>query len=156
MSEYFLMNNNTKLLRFKAAVDELSQEYCEDIERYSSLLPFGTISDWLDNQNYAKHKEHLQRCLKEWQLDTIKGFLGVTHALGLNDTLWVRRADETLTWEQVSLYSNDFTDVVAKTAFTKGLQVLKLSSTSTEFTSEGSFAKCWIRDKIGRIQLYKK
>ena len=158
MSEYFLMNKNSKLLLFRIAVDELSQEYCEEIERYSTLLPpsFGTIADWLDRRNYAKHKAHLQRWLKEWQLDTIKGFLGVTHALGLNDTLWVRRADEALTWEQVSLYTNDFTDVVAKTAFSKGLQGLKLSSTSPEFTSEGSFAKCWIRDKSGRIQLYKK
>ena len=58
--------------------------------------------------------------------------------------------------EQVSLYTNDFTDVVAKTAFSNGLQGLKLSSTSPEFTSEGSFAKCWIRYKMGRIQLYKK
>ena len=67
---------------------------------------FGTITEWLDKRNHAKHKAHLQRWLREWQLDTIKGFLGVTQALGLNDTLWVRRADESLTWEQVSLYTN--------------------------------------------------
>ena len=152
------MNKNTKLLLFRVAVDEFSQEYCDEIERYSYPLPpsFSTIADWLDKRNYAKHKAHLQRWLREWLLDTIKGFLGVTHSLGLNDTLWVRRADESLTWEQVSLYTNDFTDVVAKTAFTKGLQGLKLSSTSPEFTSEGSFAKCWIRGKAGSIQLYKK
>ena len=68
MSEYFLMNKNSKLLLFRIAVDELSQEYCEEIERYSTLLPpsFGTIADWLDRRNYAKHKAHLQRWLKKW------------------------------------------------------------------------------------------
>ena len=76
--------------------------------------------------------------------------------MGLNDTLWVCKADENLKWQNVSFYSNDFTDIVAKTAFSKGLQGLKLSSTSPEFTSEGSFEKCWIRDKEGHIELYKK
>ena len=160
MSEYFLMNKNVKLLLFRVDADELSQEYSREIERYvdDALLPpgFKSIEDWLGKRNYAKHKEHLQRWLAEWQMDSLVGFLEVTHALGLNDTLWVRKADESVSWEQVSLYSNDFTDVVAKTAFTKGLQGLKLSSTSPEFTSEGSFEKCWIRDKAGHIQLYKK
>ena len=160
MSEYLLMNKNSKLLLFSVRVDELFQQYSEEIERYvdNTLLPpnFVSIQEWIDKRNYAKHKNHLRRWLKEWQLDTIQGFLDVTHALGLNDTLWVRNAGDNLSWEQVSLYTNDFTDVVSKTAFTKGLQGLKLSSTSPEFTSEGSFEKCWIRDKAGQIQLYKK
>ncbi len=157
MTEYLLMNKNSRLLRFSVALDEFSQSHCEEIERYGLPLPpsFSTIHDWVDRRNYVKHKAHLQRWLREWQLDTLRGFIDITHALGLNDTLWVRKADENLTWEQVSLYTNKFTDVAAQTAFTRGLQVLKLSSTSPEFTSEGSFAKCWIRDKSGCIQLYK-
>ena len=156
--EYYLLNKDTQLLLFRVCVDENSQQYCEEIERYVECLPsgFSSVQEWVERRNYAKHKHHLQRWLKEWQLDTIQGFLDVTHALGLNDTLWVRKADDNLSWEQVSLYTNDFTDVVAKTAFSKGLQGLKLSSTSPEFTSEGSFEKCWIRDKAGQIQLYKK
>ena len=158
MSEDLLMNKNSKLLLFSVRVDENFQQYCEELERYAENLPswFSTVHEWLNRRNYAKHKHHLQRWLKEWQLDTIQGFLDVTHALGLNDTLWIRKADDNLSWEQVSLYTNDFTDVVANTAFSKGLQGLKLSSTSPEFTSEGSFEKCWIRDKAGQIQLYKK
>ena len=160
MCEYFLMNNNSKLLLFSVCIDELSQCYCKELERYvaDELLPLGfsNIQAWTDRRNYAKHKYHLQRWPKEWQLDTISGFLDVTHALGLNDTLWVRRADDNLSCENVSLYSNEFSDVVAKTAFSKGLQGLKLSSTSPEFTSEGSFEKCWVRDKTGCIKLYKK
>lgn len=160
MCEYFLMNKNSKLLLFRVRKDDFSQFFCEEIERYvdDALLPpgFRSIQEWTDRRNYAKHKSHLQKWLRLWQLDTVKGFLDVTHALGLNDTLWVRKADESISWENVSLYSNDFSDVVAKTAFSKGLQGLQLSSTSPEFTSEGSFEKCWIKNKAGNIFLYKK
>lgn len=160
MNEYFLMNKNTKLQLFSVVCDDYSQYSCQEIERYvdNSLFPpdFISIQNWLDRRNYAKHKSHLKVWLKEWQIDTIKGFIDITHALGLNDTLWVRKVDDNLSWQNVSLYSNQFTDVVAKTAFSKGLHGLKLSSTSPEFTSEGSFEKCWVRDKTGTIKLYKK
>ena len=67
----------------------------------------------------------------------------------------MKQASSSLTWPEVSLYSNDFNDVAAVTAFSKGLQGLRLSSTSPEFTSEGSFAKCWVRDGSD-VLLYKK
>ncbi|MBQ4469894.1 MAG: hypothetical protein II917_07145 [Synergistaceae bacterium] len=160
MTEYFLMNKNVKLLFFHIKQDENGQYYCEEIRRYvdKELLPpgFCSIHNWIDRRDYAKHKEHLHRWLRQWQIDTLKGFVDITHALGLNDTLWVKGADENLSWENVSLYSNNFDDVAAKTAFTKGLQGLQLSSTSPEFTSEGSFEKCWVRNSSGIIKLYKK
>ena len=160
MNEYMLMNKNSKLLLFSIQFDDWSVPYCEEIEFYvdDDLLPpgFSSIYDWLNKRNYAKHKEHLKKWLKLWQIDTLQGFVDVTHALGLNDTLWVKKADSNLTWQNVSLYSNDFDDVAAKTAFSKGLHGLQLSSTSPEFTSEGSFEKCWIRNKNGSISLYKK
>lgn len=160
MCEYILKNKDKDLLAFTASLDNFSQYVCKEVERYVSdeLLPpsFISISEWLERRNYAKHKAHLLRWLREWQIDTVKGFIDITHALGLNDTLWVCPAETTLTWSDVSLYSNEFNDVVAKTAFSKGLNGLKLSSTSPEFTSEGSFVKCWVRNNNGSISLYKK
>lgn len=160
MTEYFLMNKNSILLLFGIKQDENGQYFCEELRRYvdNDLLPpgFRSIQTWLDRRDYAKHKEHLHKWLKQWQIDTLKGFVEVTHALGLNDTLWVKKAEDNLSWENVSLYSNNFTDVAAKTAFIKDLQGLQLSSTSPEFTSEGSFEKCWGRNSSGTIMMYKK
>ena len=160
MIEYYLKNKNKKLLLFTVKYDSFSQEYCEEIERYVELpeLPpsFIDIESWIERRNYAKHKEHLAHWLKEWNLNTISGFIDITHGLGLNDTLWISPANSSLTWEAVNLYTNDFTDVVSKTAFSRGLHGLKLSSTSPEFTSEGSFEKCWVRENDGHIYLYKK
>lgn len=93
--------------------------------------------------------------LKEWQMDTPEGFLQVSRALGLNDTLWVKPEPSALRWADVSLYANPFDDVAARTAFETGLHGLQLSSTSPEFTSEGSYPKCWHREP-GGIMLYKQ
>ena len=160
MWEYILKNKNKDLLAFTVSVDDFSQYTCKEVERYvpDELLPpsFFSISEWLERRNYAKHKSHLLRWLHQWQIDTVKGFIDITHALGLNDTLWVCPSESSLSWENVSLYSNDFNDVVSNTAFSRGLNGLKLSSTSPEFTSEGSFEKCWVRQNDGSIMLYKK
>lgn len=160
MSEYCLMNKDNALIRFSIMENGLIDDYkVVEIERYvgEDVLPpkFVDMTSWIDSRNYAKHKDHLRKWLKEWQIDNAKGFVDLTHALSLNDSLWVKPVDSDLSWGTVNLYSNDFTDVVAKTAFEKGLHGLKLSITSPEFTSEGSFEKCWIKEDDG-IYLYKK
>ena len=157
--EYYLMNKDRELMLFRVTGDDMEQLACSEVETYVSpeeLPPrFKNIDLWVDRRNYAKHKEHLHKWLKEWQIDNVEGFLSLTHALSLNDTLWVRPAGFTLQWEKVSLYRNEFTDVVSRTAFEKGLHGLQLSSTSPEFTSEGSFEKCWVKEG-DQIFLYKK
>ncbi len=160
MGKYYLMNKNRKLMMFDIEEDIATGEYeCHEIEKYcdkESFPPrFADIYTWINFRNNAKHKDHLKKWLKEWQIDNILGFIEVTHALSLNDSLWVKSCDSPLTWEKVNLYNNEFTDVVSKTAFDRGLKGLKLSTTSPEFTSEGSFEKCWIREEDG-IYLYKK
>lgn len=156
MREYFLMNKDNKILRFHLE-DRIGSQACVLDMEYCQKMPIGfkNINDWVTNRNFAKHKEHLRKWLKEWQLDTTEGFLNITHGLGLNDTLWVKSVDSSLTWADVNLYHNDFSDVVEYTAFEKGLQGLKIETTSPEFTSEGTFAKCWKR-RNGSIFLLKR
>lgn len=155
---YLLMNKNRPLLSFYAK-EAISGYHLEELETFANpqLFPprFNNINTWISNRNYAKHKEHLQKWLHEWGIDNTVGFIELTHALSLNDSLWVKPETSSLTWEQVNLYTNDFTDVVSVTAFETGLHELKLSTTSPEFTSEGSFEKCWIKETDG-IYLYKK
>lgn len=158
MNIYYLMNKETPLLSFYIQ-DEYGEKtaYQDECFVHSSLLPvgFSDIQSWLNMRNFAKHKEHLRKWLKEWQIDNLEGFISVTHGLSLNDTFWICPENSTLHWNEINLYTNDFSDIVSRTAFETGLHGLKLSSTSPEFTSEGSFEKCWIKENDG-IYLYKK
>jgi hypothetical protein len=92
--------------------------------------------------------------LAEWEMNTTDGFIQVTHCLGINDTLWVKEETSDLTWEDVNLYNNKFTDIISKTAFDSGLYGLHLQTTSPEFTCEGNFLKYWTSEADG-IHLYK-
>ena len=153
--DYLLMNKDDKLLSFRTETSALGTTITETAS-HDERRPHGweNIAHWVEARNYAKHKDHFRKMLKEWQMDTLDGFLQVSHALGLNDTLWVKPESSALKWADVSLYSNPFDDVAARTAFETGLHGLELSSTSPEFTSEGSYPKCWIREP-GGIVLYK-
>lgn len=152
---YLLMNKDDKLLAFRTEAGPLGTAVTETAS-YRSRRPHGWngIGRWVESRNYARHKEHFRSMLKDWQLDTPDGFLQVSHALSLNDTLWVKPETSALRWADVSLYSNPFDDIAARTAFETGLHGLKLSSTSPEFTSEGTYPKCWRRGADG-IMLYK-
>ena len=148
--KYYLMNKNRTLVSFETT-EEYGVSTIRNEKALGGPLPFSyiDINTWIERRNYTKHKEHLKNWLKEWGLDTTDGFLQITHALGLNDTFWVKPAGSGLTWEKVNLYDNEFTDVSCKTAFETGLFGLQLSTTTPEFTTEGTFPKCWIKDEEG-------
>ena len=83
------------------------------------------------------------------------GFIRVTHALSLNDTFWIKPIDSSLKWKNVSLYENQFDETIAKIAFEGGLYGKEFTTTSPEFGTSGSFAKCWVKEDDG-IYLLKR
>lgn len=154
--KYYLMNKDEKIVYFETA-EQFGVSEIVDEKRLSEILPIGFVdmSTWVEQRNYAKHKEHMKKWLAEWGIDNIDGFLQITHALGLNDTFWVREYDSDLSWDKINLYNNEFSDVACKTAFETGLYGLQLSTTSPEFTSDGTFPKCWIKEN-GEIFILKQ
>jgi hypothetical protein len=155
MANYYLLNKDEKLLEFQT-METLGSTRITEVWSFTEKRPLGFsgIADWVRRRDYAKHKDHFKKWLRDWQIDTTDGFLQVTHALGINDCLWVKEKNSTLTWDDVSLYRNDFSDVAAHTAFETGLFGLELSTTSPEFTTEGSFPKYWSKEPSG-IFLHK-
>ena len=58
-------------------------------------------------------------------------------------------------WRDVSLYQNDFVEIIAEAALNGFFSEQNLpSSPSPEFTTDGNYAKCWKRELDG-IYLYK-
>lgn len=158
MAELFvLMNKDVPVLKFEA---DASLDSFAVVDRTGTgptaplPLGFGDIQDFLAHRRALKHRAHIARLLALYQCDTLYGYLRVTHALSLNDTFWCKPADSGLNWRQVSLFTNNFDEVIARTAFEGGLHGEAMSTTSPEFGTDGSFAKCWIR-RNGQIYLLK-
>lgn len=86
--------------------------------------------------------------------DDLEGYIKVAHALSLNDTFWVKGAEDCLQWAEVSLYTNPFDKVIGAAAFDGSAIDSDFSSTSPEYSTDGGYAKCWVREN-NTIKLYK-
>jgi len=155
-TDYILLNKDVPMLAFYCRRNEFDEpEFLED-QWLTSLRPIGyrNLPSFLEQRKAPKHRKHIQQLLEQYGCDDPEGFLRVTHALSLNDTFWVRETDSPLTWREVSLYTNPFSEIISEAAFDGVISETDLSSTSPEFGTDGYYAKCWKRGDSG-IFLYK-
>lgn len=141
---YLLLNKNQKIAKF--SVDKVFDIIT--IEEQYIKLPswYGDLDTFIQNRRAPKHRENIEKLLQQSGCNTLSGFLNISHALSLIDTFWVKDVQSNLDWEAVSLFTHPFNEVIAKTAFEGGLHGQQLSTTSPEYGTDGSFAKCWIRE----------
>ena len=158
MEKYFLMNKDRPVASAMMEQESIGSDL--RIEKVLGKLPIGldehTLTQWVENRKASKHNHHLRALMQECHCDTLDGFIRVTHAASINDTFWIKQADEPMSWQQVSLYRNDFDKSISRLAFEGlGIPDIELSSTSPELTTDGSFRKCF-RKEEGEIFLYKR
>ena len=154
---YQLMNKDVVVATYEERKD-LDDYFYDEVERFEAYVPYGfvEINDWIDGRQIAKHRVAIERLMRELGMTTRHDFIGMARCLSLTDTFWMKRADEELTWDDVSLYRNPFDDVIARIAFDgTGMYGRANSPTSPEFATSGSFAKCWVREN-GEISLLKR
>lgn len=155
-ARYVLMNKDIPMLDFLCRRNEFDEPEFSEVQWHTGLRPIGYrgLTAFLEQRKAPKHRKHIQQLLEQYGCDDLEGFLQVTHALSLNDTFWVRPADTALTWREVSLYTNDFSEIISEAAFDGTISETDLSSTSPEFGTDGYYAKCWVREGDS-IYLYK-
>lgn len=156
--QYTLMNKDREVVRFNTYRNEYGSLRTGDIQVLApELLPFeykGDILRYIDGRKAPKHRKHIQSILKQLDAEDVEGFIRVSNAASLTDTFWVRDDEEApRTWEDVSLYRNEFDENIARIAFEGGSGTL--SSTTPELSVDGNYAKCWIR-KEGSLYLLKR
>lgn len=154
---FYLMNKNNKVLEFDITK---GIDYIAVVRNVFDTYPYGCneacLTGWLDKRHASKHRKHLTEYLGSMRANDLLGFLKLTHSISINDTYWVKEDCESLTWEDISPYSNDFDEVISHLAFDgTGLQGVQMSSTSPEFGTTGAYEKCWVRED-NSIYLYKR
>ncbi len=155
-NEYLLLNKGRPMLSFRCVRNEFDEPEFFENEWLTALRPIGyqNLGDFLAKRQAPKHRQHIRQLLERYGCDDLEGFLRISHALSLNDTMWVREENSRLSWDDVSLYRNEFDRLVSEAAFDGTISETDLSSTSPEFGTDGYYAKCWIREESG-IWLYK-
>ncbi|MEC4183505.1 hypothetical protein VJ918_01660 [Adlercreutzia sp. R21] len=154
---YQLMNKDVVVATYKEEQGLLDYTY-KLIDQYDAYLPYGFagIDDWIDGRQIAKHRTSIEKLMRELGLTTRHDFIAMARCLSLTDTFWMKRADEDISWNDVSLYRNPFDDVIARIAFDgTGMYGRQNSPTSPEYATSGSFAKCWVREG-SQISLLKR
>ena len=156
IARYTLMNKDEQMLDFECRRTIYNEPEFSELRWHVGYRPIGyrTLAAFLEQRKAPKHRRHIQELLEQYGCDDLEGFLRVTHALSLNDTFWVQAKSDALSWGEVSLYTNDFNELISEAAFDGTFSEMGLSSTSPEFGTDGYYAKCWRREN-DRIYLYK-
>ncbi|MDO4459732.1 MAG: HipA protein [Clostridia bacterium] len=157
MSIYHIMNKDEILMDLEVSRNEYDEVSVNPVCVYTDLssIGFRNAVSFIEGRRAPKHRAHISELLARYDCDDIEGFIRVTHALSLNDTIWIKEEGSALCWKDVSLYDNDFDEVISNTAFDGEVLSVSFSPTSPEFGTDGSFAKCWIRENE-EIKLVKR
>ena len=115
------------------------------------------LSRWLKHRIIPRNRAFVQAFLSKCGLSANRPMdvITVCKGLSLNDSYWIADENETKTFDQVNLYENRFSNVLASIAFTGyGSSVRSSFESSPEFTTNGMLPKCWRRID-GKVMLYK-
>ncbi len=147
---YYLMNKENVVLAFQPKhKSSLSADVTFVSGKQEGNLPYGFdgITEWVESRKASKHNAHLKQIMKRLKCEDNEGFIRLTHAVGINDSFWIKSDNEDITWNDVSLFQNEFSEVISRLAFEgSGLYGEKFSSTSPELSCEGSFRKCFRKE----------
>ena len=155
-TKYTLMNKDEPVLDFECLRNIYDEPEFSELKWYTGYRPIGyrSLTSFLEQRKAPKHRKHIQALLEQYGCDDLEGFIRVTHALSLNDTFWVQAKSGAQSWGEVSLYTNEFNELISEAAFDGTFSEMGLSSTSPEFGTDGYYAKCWRREN-DKIYLYK-
>lgn len=116
------------------------------------------LASWLKHRAIPANRAYVNSFLAKLGLaeHDVAGIMTVCKGLSLNDSYWIDDADNPKTFSKVNLYDNRFNNAIAYMAFTgAGSYGIPGFSSSPEFTTNGTYAKCWRRIG-GSIYLFKE
>lgn len=148
---YLLMNKNTPVALFHIVSDDYAADKRLELLQTYGKLPINTtnLNEWAETRKAYKHSRHLKQLVTKLGGDDIENYINLTHLASINDTFWMKNAYDDTSWDRISLYRNQFSEAISMLAFgTTCNNDIGLSTTSPELTCDGSFAKCFRKEKI--------
>lgn len=118
------------------------------------LIPLGgklskkEFNNWWERRAVPKTRKGIIAALNILNVDSCQSYLLQNLGLSLNDHYWVRPIDSELTWENVNLYENSFTDILGDFSFNGDEKIIKDIRGKTTFVPsaslQGELIKKWV------------
>ena len=154
---YILMNKDN-IIGYFDLVDTPKEQFKLLTYRKDKLpIGFTDINIWIKRRQAFRYNENIRKLMETCGCASPVNFIKITHCASLNDTFWIKEESENITFKNISLYRNNFNEVISKSAFegTNEIGVLDKNKLIPDFTTDGSFKKCWEKENDG-IYLYKR
>ena len=157
---YFLMHKNIQVALLK--IDEQGNAKLDYILPDSKdHFPIGAklnnskFSEWWKNRYIPDNRDGIQKALQNADYKTTGNALVDNLALSLTDCYWIKPRSSDLSWENVSLFSNDFEDRIGESLFNSNKKVKIKKNKFDIGSSSGELKKKWIIDENGNRLLIK-
>lgn len=151
-----LKNKDITVATFSIDTSQGASVFCDF--KIIGKLPIGftTMENFVNSRNVLLNRKYAASMMQVLGLTTPADFIDCTNCVSLFDSYWVKRADSSLKWENVSLYrmQNEFSEYL--THFTMSAEIAgeKKPHLSPEYHTNGSFDRCWMKQD-GQIYLIK-
>jgi len=127
--------------------------------RYPDVNYDDVMHGWTEKRTMNIGRTNAKKLLVGFRISQSNPYMiaRLFHFASLSDCYWMKDAEETFTWEQVSLFENPWEKAVTSTALlgtNQTFHTLVQKIHTPEFTAQGMAAKAWIREADG-LYLYK-
>lgn len=147
---YILMHKNIKVLSFELTSNSYIEKIIDIYDK--DHLPFSTerdidldkkaISQWWADRSIPLSRDDYENIRSNLPEDNSLSLVVKTHALSLNDQYWIKREDENIDYDDISFfsnkYSNDVGDVIIGIKNSGDIDYY-----SPDSTSNGNLKKRW-------------
>jgi hypothetical protein len=166
---YILMNRNTPVCAFTmgaggATIEVITEVYNISFAPLGAFKPMTdgealdvqSLTKWYQARSIPENRIYLRHVLDKLDI-SVTELIVLNRALSLTDCYWLKVADESVTWEDVNFFDNDFSPVVGEALLyphaASNKQTVSASdlSDTPDGTTPGVLAKMWTIENSKRI-----
>lgn len=143
IGSYLIMNKNNIVAEFDL--------YFGLIKQHGKMpYDYTNIEAWLETRAKFSCAHDVKKFFKSIGLETATDIIEVTHCVSLHDTFWVKRKDSKLSWENVSPFRHNYSQVIS----TYALEGIYIGNNDKRYFSpvvgtDGSFPHTWKYSRQG-------
>ena len=159
--EYYLMHKDIPVCLMTIS-DEGILSNVRRNENAAAHFPLGgqmndmKFHDWWRDRAIPKTRHGAKTALQLLGYSSTGSALVNNLALSLSDTYWIKPRGESLTWNEVNLFTNDFVDTFGEITINKDCVIdLRNKTRFNCATSQGELKKKWCIDDKGRRLMVK-